>query len=805
MRFKGCLLCLVVSFVFISATGAESGMSPPARVGGTVKVNGTLLSQGSDEGYSFVLTKQDNTPYSPVAQDSDGLTSSGFYVIDIPIYDPSNQPGGANPGDTAVIHVFKDSSELVVLSPTDGRFTVVESGSVIQLDLTAVSVATQYILTVNTSGLGSVSPSGGSYDEGTVVELRATPAAGWVFMSWSGGLSGSDNPGNITMNSNKGVTATFSEVPDGQYSLTVNITGQGSVSPFGGSYNPNAVVELRATAAAGWQFDGWSGDLSGASNPANITMNSNKGVTATFSQVLPIQHSLTVSTSGQGSVSPSGGNYDEGTVVQMRATAAAGWQFDGWSGDLSGASNPANITMNSNKGVTATFSEAIPVISSFKAMSETINKGESTSLSWSITGAVSASVDNGVGEVNPSNGSIQVSPAKTTTYRLTATNGLVDTYASCSITVVGGSPVMVETIPHDGAGIDDSTRIPNNVSFSVLIADSAGINITDIDSIRFTVDDGDNVDEIDLDNTKDVWVRLIKLNQGEDDMAVTQLWAVYYRAEDDLRGNCYPFDREVNLTVAIKNVLGVEMIPQELRFKIESEIEHDEAALNSPETDEVGPADSDLEDPEYSYDAGIEVTTGDLQGAKIIYNRSEPVLPTFGPEDEIPPLAVGAVGVPMNLQPPTVFITPVKIFIPCPGVEDVSSLGVYFYNGTESVLACGVDGNVQPDAAGWMVPGSRVNHSNGNPSTIEIKIYHFSAAQAGTEYSSYEASLFLGGCFITTSAYGSLLESPLKEVGKSQQITLILLFMAAFVAPLLVIVRKLLTRQLNRVTPSCRT
>jgi len=43
--------------------------------------------------------------------------------------------------------------------------------------------------------------------------------------------------------------------------------------------------------------------------------------------------------------------------VTVTAVPAAGWQFDGWSGDLSGTANPTTITMNANKSVTANFSE----------------------------------------------------------------------------------------------------------------------------------------------------------------------------------------------------------------------------------------------------------------------------------------------------------------------------------------------------------------------------------------------------------------------------------------------------------------
>jgi len=74
-----------------------------------------------------------------------------------------------------------------------------------------------------------------------------------------------------------------------------------------------------------------------------------------------VQYDLTVNVVGNGSVTldPPGGTYDEGTVVQLTADPDPGWAFDGWSGDLSGSTNPENITMDANKSVTATF-ELLP-------------------------------------------------------------------------------------------------------------------------------------------------------------------------------------------------------------------------------------------------------------------------------------------------------------------------------------------------------------------------------------------------------------------------------------------------------------
>jgi hypothetical protein len=62
---------------------------------------------------------------------------------------------------------------------------------------------------VSPTGGGSVSPSGGTYDEGTDVILTAIPASGYIFDHWSGDVSGNDTSVTITMDANKSVIATF--------------------------------------------------------------------------------------------------------------------------------------------------------------------------------------------------------------------------------------------------------------------------------------------------------------------------------------------------------------------------------------------------------------------------------------------------------------------------------------------------------------------------------------------------------------------------------------------------------------------
>jgi len=68
-----------------------------------------------------------------------------------------------------------------------------------------------YTLSVNVTpeNTGTVEPFGGTFIEGTVVDIIATPETGYAFSSWEGGLSSSVNPTTITMDSTKDVTAVF--------------------------------------------------------------------------------------------------------------------------------------------------------------------------------------------------------------------------------------------------------------------------------------------------------------------------------------------------------------------------------------------------------------------------------------------------------------------------------------------------------------------------------------------------------------------------------------------------------------------
>ena len=81
----------------------------------------------------------------------------------------------------------------------------------------------RFELNKNTNGYGSieVTPSFGSYDSSTVVILTAVPDEGYVFAGWDGDLTGKTNPDTLKMNSNKSITASFTEIEEEYENLAV--------------------------------------------------------------------------------------------------------------------------------------------------------------------------------------------------------------------------------------------------------------------------------------------------------------------------------------------------------------------------------------------------------------------------------------------------------------------------------------------------------------------------------------------------------------------------------------------------------
>ena len=155
--------------------------------------------------------------------------------------------------------------------------------------------------------------------------------------------------------------------------LSVNIEGNGTVFANGNaysgpiSYNQGVSVQLEAIADEGWQFAGWSGDISSTNEQYNFTINDNTSITATFTE-LP-QYTLSVSVVGSGSIELNGSPYSNPVVytsvteVNLAATPLPGWQFAGWSGHIESTEQAISFDVEQDVDLIATFSEATAVSS----------------------------------------------------------------------------------------------------------------------------------------------------------------------------------------------------------------------------------------------------------------------------------------------------------------------------------------------------------------------------------------------------------------------------------------------------------
>jgi hypothetical protein len=195
-----------------------------------------------------------------------------------------------------------------------------------------------------------------TFQQDATIKLEARPAPGYKFTGWSGGISGSQNPISFSLSLSVTVTASFAPAT---YTVAVGTAGAGSTTPEAGryTYNEGDVVNLTATAASGWKFDGWTGDVADpASATTTMSVNNNEQVTAQFSRVT---HSVTIAVAGNGHTTPEIGEhtYSEGDVVSLTASPDKGWKFDSWVGDVANpASETTTVTANTNKQITAQFS-----------------------------------------------------------------------------------------------------------------------------------------------------------------------------------------------------------------------------------------------------------------------------------------------------------------------------------------------------------------------------------------------------------------------------------------------------------------
>jgi len=224
-------------------------------------------------------------------------------------------------------------------------------------------------------GTVSLSPTGPTFDSGTIVTATATADSGYTFSGWTGACTGMTNTCTVTMTKDTTLSAIFTKTASTDTTLSNLKVSVGILSPaftssvtsYRDTVGSTATSEtIHATAmVTGASVSGDTGAISlsslnaGDSVKKTITVtNGAKSLAYTVvivKRALP-QYTLTASAvNGAIALSPTGPRFDSGTSVTATATANSGYTFSGWKGACTGTTSPCTVTMTKDTTLNASF------------------------------------------------------------------------------------------------------------------------------------------------------------------------------------------------------------------------------------------------------------------------------------------------------------------------------------------------------------------------------------------------------------------------------------------------------------------
>ena len=143
------------------------------------------------------------------------------------------------------------------------------------------------------------------------------------------------------------------------------LTAQSSQPDLGGaevSYSQSDLTKVTAKPNAGYVLSHWQGDVpigKETNDPLILDLRKHSSVSAVFREVQIF--ALNVELTGQGSVDPNSGTYEEGEAVEVSATPADGWEFVRWEGDVppdKATDNPLKMVIDGACTLRAVFAES---------------------------------------------------------------------------------------------------------------------------------------------------------------------------------------------------------------------------------------------------------------------------------------------------------------------------------------------------------------------------------------------------------------------------------------------------------------
>lgn len=272
-------------------------------------------------------------------------------------------------------------------------------------------------ITANANGKCKYKVGSGSYSEAKVshsvsiadedvLEVLAVPDNGFAFSKWTiDGSDSTDNPYSQLVHDDLSLSCTFVEIPPEEVTITVQTDGTNEAryrigdgswsnwSSFEQSFKVNvgSIYSVEAQVKGNYTFKEWTtGSEKTSNNPANFTAKSGVNAVHIASFEAIIMRTLTVVAGTGGkcraklnnnwseyySGSHTFTNIVDGTKVTIEALADNGYHFLKWTDAGAPTSVTREITVNSNKTITAQFE--VDTLDEFQVTYEAIPNGSAT-------------------------------------------------------------------------------------------------------------------------------------------------------------------------------------------------------------------------------------------------------------------------------------------------------------------------------------------------------------------------------------------------------------------------------------------
>jgi Divergent InlB B-repeat domain len=269
----------------------------------------------------------------------------GYYAPSTMVLEATAQPHSEIDGWTGCDDVNPAGDQCTV--ELSGDRQVVANFTRLQQTVTASTAGTGSGVVDDASALGAIQDCGdggncsGPYDEGSAIELVATPTGHSSFTGWSGDCTNQSGPCELVVEGQPSVTAHFTA----QHAVSIKKVGTGAGAvvsePNGldcggicvGHFTDGEMVTLTAVPSGHSTFVGWSGAGCSGTGACEVEAGeATKTVTASFAHDLPSavtdpgasfvgQHVATV----HGSVNPNGASVTK-CVIEYGTSTAYGAQ-----------------------------------------------------------------------------------------------------------------------------------------------------------------------------------------------------------------------------------------------------------------------------------------------------------------------------------------------------------------------------------------------------------------------------------------------------------------------------------------------